>query len=90
MPSLTTLGGGSITPTRVQAAQGVTGTTSKMLVSVPTELAIEGAALVQEVNEALDRLQFSIDRKDPDRTGVAVAKALNAVARLEVLQVRCA
>jgi hypothetical protein len=72
----------------VREAQGLANVSSKMLSNVPAGKEEDARALVANLLARLDRLQFSIDRKDPDKTSLAALSALQAVSDLELLQVR--
>jgi hypothetical protein len=72
----------------VQAAQGLVSSRVKMMRGIPNDAEVEAQKLLEELDGQLERLQFAIDRKDQDKTSVAVAAALKSVERLEIIQVR--
>ena len=69
------------------ALQGLVQQRSKMLDQVPADVESEAKQVVETLSGQLERVQFAIDRKDPDKTSVATAAALSSVSRLEILQV---
>lgn len=58
-----------------------------MLASTPAVSQQEGKEIIVELKQQLERLQFAVERKDIDRTSIAVANNLQLINRLEVLQV---
>lgn len=72
----------------VKDAEDLARSTSAILVAVPPGKEQVAQGMVDEIVARLERLQFAIDRKDPDKTSVAVAAALQTVSDLEVLQAR--
>ena len=67
--------------------QGLVADNSKMMASVPSDVTEQAQQLVSDLAALLDRVQFGIDRKDPDKTSVATANVLKTVSQLEILQV---
>jgi hypothetical protein len=71
----------------VQAAQGFVNARGKMMRNVPEDAEEEAQKVLEELDRQLERLQFAIDRKDQDKTSLAVAAVLKSVERLEIIQV---
>ena len=68
--------------------QGLAQDRGKMLAVVPDDKLASAEQLVEELQSQLDKVQFGIDRQDPDRTSTAALNTLNTVQQLEILQVR--
>ena len=68
--------------------QGLAQDRGKMLAVVPDNKLASAEQLVEELQSQLDKVQFGIDRQDPDRTSTAALNTLNTVQQLEILQVR--
>lgn len=71
----------------VRVTLGLAQSKSRMMESVPKDSTDDVLALVAELNTRLERVQFSVDRQDADRTSQAVARALATVAEIELIQV---
>ena len=72
----------------VHAAQGLVSARGKMMYAVPDNVEDDARAALDELADQLERLQYTIDRKDPEKTAQAVTTALRTVERLEIIQVR--
>lgn len=70
--------------------QGLATNRAKMLAVVPDDVMASAEQLVDDLQSQLEKVQFGIDRQDPDRTSIAASNTLNTVQQLEILQVRSA
>jgi hypothetical protein len=61
---------------------------AKMMASVPGDVTAAAEGIVDDLASQLERVQFAIDRKDPDKTAGATSSVLRSVAQLEILQAR--
>ncbi|KAL4457505.1 hypothetical protein ABPG75_012370 [Micractinium tetrahymenae] len=70
----------------VAAAAELAGDERRMLAGVLPGDEEQARQLVADIQQQLERLSRAVDAKDPDRTSVRVANALEQVAALELLQ----
>ena len=70
----------------VEEARKLAENEDMMLMAVPKEKEDQGRILINEIERDLARLKNAVELKDPDRTSIRTANALERIARLELLQ----